>query len=109
MQIRVRLCVCVTECSQLSHPHRTSARPLHQAAYNNRVDAAKVLIDHRADVHARDKVSLNPRTQGETAQCAWQLRPGDARGFVCFAEPVVVIKMKKRKKTSLFAQKDSLV
>jgi hypothetical protein len=26
MQIRVRLCVCVTECCPLSHPHRTSAR-----------------------------------------------------------------------------------
>ena len=64
-------------------PPQGQRTPLHHAAYNNHVDAAKVLIDRGAQVDARDEVSLNPRTLGEKAQGTWQLGPGDARGFVC--------------------------
>ena len=64
-------------------PPQDQETPLHEAARNNSVDAAKVLIDRGAQVDARDKVSLNPRTLGEKAQGTWQLGPGDARGFVC--------------------------
>ena len=64
-------------------PPQDQSTPLHVAAYNNSVDAAKVLIDRGAQVDARDEVSLNPRTLGEKAQGTWQVGPGDARGFVC--------------------------
>ena len=65
-------------------PPQFQQTPLHVAAlFNNSVDAAKVLIDRGAQVDARDKVSLNPRTLGEKAQGTWQVGPGDARAFVC--------------------------
>jgi hypothetical protein len=64
-------------------PPQRQDTPLHRAARNNSVDAAKVLIDHNAQVDARDWVSLNPTTPGGKAQGTWQLGPGDARGFVC--------------------------
>jgi ankyrin repeat protein len=40
--------------------------PLNQAAWKNAVDVAKVLLAHGAKVNARDKVTLNPRIQGES-------------------------------------------
>jgi hypothetical protein len=55
-------------------------------------------MDHGADVDARDSVSLSPITQGEKAQCAWQLGPGDARGFVCLQKLLACQKKGKRKK-----------
>ena len=64
-------------------PPQWQQTPLHAAAYYNRVDAAKVLIDRGAQVDARDKVSLSPRALGEQAQGTWQVGPGDARAFVC--------------------------
>ena len=68
-RVRVRLCVCVTKCCPLAQQNQRT--PLHQAAYNNRVDAAKVLIDHGADVHARDKVSLRKKTSLFAQKTAW--------------------------------------
>ncbi len=64
-------------------PPQDQRTPLHEAALDNHVDAAKVLIDRGAQVDARDRVSLNPRTLGEKAQGTWQVGPGDARAFVC--------------------------
>jgi hypothetical protein len=57
-----------------------------------------------AQVDARNKVSLNPRTQGEKAQGTWQLGP--ARGFVCLQKLLACFKKrKKEEKTSLLTQK----
>ena len=64
-------------------PPQDQDTPLHVAAFHNRVDAAKVLIDRGAQVDARNEVSLNPRTLGEKAQGTWQVGPGAARAFVC--------------------------
>ena len=54
-----------------SSPPQDQATPLHVAARNNSVDAAKVLIDHGADVHARDKVSLRKKTSLFAQKTAW--------------------------------------
>ena len=64
-------------------PPQVQQTPLHKAAWNNSVDAAKVLIDRGAQVDARNEVSLNRRALGEKAQGTWQVGPGAARAFVC--------------------------
>ena len=99
-RVRVRLCVCVTKCCPLAQQNQRT--PLHGAAYNNRVDAAKVLIDRGAQVDARNKVSLNRRALGEKAQGTWQVGPGDARAFVCLQK---LLRAKKKKKSRVFVKR----
>jgi ankyrin repeat protein len=90
-------------------PQQFQRTPLHHAALNNHVDAAKVLIARGALVDARDTVSLNPRTQGEKAQCTWQLGPGDARVFVCLQKLLACKKKEIKEKNVAFCSKDSSV
>jgi hypothetical protein len=87
-------------------PQQSQQTPLHKAARNNHVDAAKVLIARGALVDARNEVSLNPRTQGEKAQCTWQLGPGDARAFVCLQ--LLAAKKKEKRKICRFLLKRQL-
>ena len=87
-------------------PPQDQYTPLHEAARNNSVDAAKVLIDRGAQVDARSKVSLNPNTRrkspGHVAAGPW--------GCACicvFAEADGVLKKRKKEKKSRFCEKSA--
>ncbi len=86
-------------------PPQDQKTPLHAAAYNNSVDAAKVLIDRGAQVDARTSVSLNPRTLGEKAQGTWQLGPGMRVDLCVFRSCWRARKKEKKKKSRVFVKR----